>query len=437
MKKKYLLSLAISVALPLLALAAFNDVQIASDVDTVISLNGVSLIVSSGKTAVVESIEVSDSSFSVVMPVNSYLRVTLASRRVLSVTNNGTVDVTATCSDSQSAYKLENPATGSSQTVTVDLTSNTCNVSGGGGGSSGGGGGGGGGYTPIPTVAAKPATPATPAVPATPSVSPAVPATPATPATPALSALTRVLAKGSVGADVLILQKILNMSADTRVAASGPGSPGSETTLLGPATLRAVQKFQEKYGIAKSGDSGYGTIGPKTRAKLNEIGQGAKETAMPAPTAPTPVPSSSGASVSAATTGGAVITRSFSSGATHAEVKVVQQILNSDADTRIAESGAGSPGKETNFFGPATRRAIQKFQEKYGIAKQGDSGYGTVGPKTRAKINEISASGAASSGTQSSVAAPSSSSGSGDASKQLEDSLKQLKELQEKLKQLQ
>ncbi|MBU1092004.1 peptidoglycan-binding protein, partial [Patescibacteria group bacterium] len=52
-------------------------------------------------------------------------------------------------------------------------------------------------------------------------------------------------------------------------------------------------------------------------------------------------------------------------------------------------SGVGSPGNETEYFGSLTEKAVQKFQEKHGIAKKGDSGYGYVGPKTRAKIAEV------------------------------------------------
>jgi len=84
-------------------------------------------------------------------------------------------------------------------------------------------------------------------------------------------ALSRGLDLGALGEDVRTLQQILNTSADTRVAASGVGSSGSETTYFGPATSRAVKKFQEKYGLAKTGDAGYGYVGPRTRAKLNEL----------------------------------------------------------------------------------------------------------------------------------------------------------------------
>lgn len=93
----------------------------------------------------------------------------------------------------------------------------------------------------------------------------------ATPTAPIGSALSRGLDSGSTGTDVRTLQRILNTDPDTRVAVSGVGSPGQETTYFGPATTAAVKKFQVKYAIAKVGDAGYGYVGPQTRAKLNSI----------------------------------------------------------------------------------------------------------------------------------------------------------------------
>jgi peptidoglycan hydrolase-like protein with peptidoglycan-binding domain len=85
------------------------------------------------------------------------------------------------------------------------------------------------------------------------------------------AALTKALAKGSKGASVMVLQQMLNQDSDTQVALTGAGSPGNETTLFGNATLAAIKKFQVKWEIAKPGDQGYGTLGPKTRAKLNVL----------------------------------------------------------------------------------------------------------------------------------------------------------------------
>jgi len=89
--------------------------------------------------------------------------------------------------------------------------------------------------------------------------------------TPSRTSIARVLTVGSVGEDVKTLQMILNKDVATQVAVSGAGSPGLETTRFGPMTKTAVQKFQQKYGIAKLGNPAFGTVGPATRAKLNEL----------------------------------------------------------------------------------------------------------------------------------------------------------------------
>ncbi|MBA3733136.1 peptidoglycan-binding protein [Patescibacteria group bacterium] len=75
------------------------------------------------------------------------------------------------------------------------------------------------------------------------------------------------LTVGSTGADVMNLQKVLNRSADTRVAVSGVGSAGMESSYFGALTKAAVMKFQAKYGISPV--AGY--VGPITRAKLNSM----------------------------------------------------------------------------------------------------------------------------------------------------------------------
>ncbi len=100
------------------------------------------------------------------------------------------------------------------------------------------------------------------------------------------------LTVGSKGTDVMNLQKVLNMSADTKVAVSGAGSPGMETSTFGPATKAAVIKFQTKYGISPA--AGY--VGAITRAKLNSMGGSVSTT----PTTPgTTLPTGGALSVSA------------------------------------------------------------------------------------------------------------------------------------------
>lgn len=52
-------------------------------------------------------------------------------------------------------------------------------------------------------------------------------------------------------------------------------------------------------------------------------------------------------------------------GSTGPAVMELQRFLNSNADTMVSVSGAGSKGFETSYFGPATATAVSKFQVKY------------------------------------------------------------------------
>lgn len=98
----------------------------------------------------------------------------------------------------------------------------------------------------------------------------AVAPTPPTP-TPAVPLFQRDIALNDSGPDVKLLQTLLNKDPDTRIAATGVGCPGQETDRFGDLTLKAVQKFQIKYSITTPGGAGYGSVGPKTRTKLQEL----------------------------------------------------------------------------------------------------------------------------------------------------------------------
>lgn len=86
-------------------------------------------------------------------------------------------------------------------------------------------------------------------------------------------------------------------------------------------------------------------------------------------------------------------TRDLAMGTTGLDVLKLQQYLNQDATTRVSISGAGAPGLETQYYGPATAAAVSKFQVKYraeiltpiGLS----NGTGYFGPSTRTKINAL------------------------------------------------
>ncbi|MDD5652453.1 MAG: M15 family metallopeptidase [Candidatus Moranbacteria bacterium] len=72
------------------------------------------------------------------------------------------------------------------------------------------------------------------------------------------------------------------------------------------------------------------------------------------------------------------------------DVRRLQCLLNSDPDTRLAQTGPGSPGYETNYYGSVTQDAVTRFQLKHGvIGARNDSGSGRTGPKTRVAIKKV------------------------------------------------
>src|SRR3989338_2249828 len=83
------------------------------------------------------------------------------------------------------------------------------------------------------------------------------------------------------------------------------------------------------------------------------------------------------------TTTSCSFTRDLTVGARGTDVKCLQEYLNG-AGFEVAASGAGSPGNETETFGPLTRAAVVKWQSANGV-----SGTGYFGPISRAKYTAV------------------------------------------------
>jgi len=83
---------------------------------------------------------------------------------------------------------------------------------------------------------------------------------------------------------------------------------------------------------------------------------------------------------------GYVFTRNLTVGSTGGDVLNLQQVLNANANTQVAASGAGSPGNETSTFGALTKAALARFQAGNGISPA----VGYFGAITRAFLNNLS-----------------------------------------------
>jgi hypothetical protein len=181
---------------------------------------------------------------------------------------------------------------------------------------------------------------------------------------------THDLTIGSQGNDVKNLQVFLNTLGFV-VAQSGNGSPNHESTYFGSLTQKALIKFQKANNIKPA--AGY--FGPITRSLIN--GQGSTINGQGnTGTNPSLAPSSTAVSTSIN------FTRDLTVGSQGNDVKALQEYLNNHSFT-VASSGAGSPGNESTYFGPATQTALIKFQTAKNIVPA--SGY--FGAKTRTFVN--------------------------------------------------
>ncbi len=103
-----------------------------------------------------------------------------------------------------------------------------------------------------------------PSVPAAPQAPSTTPAAPAPPTGKKFPQVTGVFYYAQTGQRVITLQSML--AEDPSVYPEG-----RITGYYGVLTVKAVERFQLKYGISTLGAPGYGVVGPKTKAKLNAL----------------------------------------------------------------------------------------------------------------------------------------------------------------------
>jgi len=115
-------------------------------------------------------------------------------------------------------------------------------------------------------------------------------------------------------------------------------------------------------------------------ATINEL-SGGEETEEPAIGSDVPVECE-----------GVELNRSLSVGMEGQDVKCLQVMLNQDLDEPLADSGPGSPGNETSYFGSITEAGVVRFQERHQarvlapIGLSGGTGY--FGQRTRLRAKE-------------------------------------------------
>jgi peptidoglycan hydrolase-like protein with peptidoglycan-binding domain/photosystem II stability/assembly factor-like uncharacterized protein len=167
-----------------------------------------------------------------------------------------------------------------------------------------------------------------------------------TPTTPIiLPPLGHTLALGATGSDVVTLQTILVQQKLI--------PPTAITGTFDLTTQAGVRAFQTKYDIVLSGSpqsTGYGVVGPGTRAKLNTL----------LPTTTTPAP----------TTKGITLSRTLTLGSKGNDVTALQ--------TYLIAKGYLAAGNNSGYFGLKTQTAVKAFQRANGLAQ-----VGWTGPLTR------------------------------------------------------
>ena len=205
----------------------------------------------------------------------------------------------------------------------------------------------------------------------------------------------RNIAFGSKGTDVTSLQKLL--------VKNGYLTAENITGFFGSATESAVKAFQRDNNIVFGGDpatTGYGAAGPLTRNKINALfcsqtTKGTESNSLPikkstklvmpseetvSPSTPSSAPFDSTKPASAVKD--TLLNRNIALGTRGDDVTKLQKFL--------VRKGYLTPDNLTGYFGYSTQSAVGNLQKSMNIVSAGtpdSTGYGAVGPTTRAKIN--------------------------------------------------
>ncbi len=188
---------------------------------------------------------------------------------------------------------------------------------------------------------------------------------------------------GTRGEDVKELQKFLN-SNGFPVSQFGAGSQGNESEYFGNRTRAALIKWQKAQKFIKPN----GVMGIETRAVMNGsqiimIKKGEKAQEVSAPVKVTqPIIENIKKEPVATNNSLHSFARNLRRGDRGEDVKQLQIFLN-NFGFPVAESGIGSSGNETSYFGSRTQSALIKYQKAVGAPSQG-----FFGPATRDSINK-------------------------------------------------
>jgi hypothetical protein len=333
MKKYLIILVSATFLLPSLVFGAFNDVTLTTS--TNISVGGYTLNVT-GSSAVIQSIVINDANFTATLSSGSSLQVSSPTYNQMT-TDVNTFTTSNNCATNSSVLTLS--SSGPSGTVTVTPTATICSTA------------------PVPTPAP-------------------------------------ISHNGGGGCINCWIQPVVP-NGGFKISING----GTQTTSNRNVTLdfnagTDIKKIaisltgdfadasQENYSETRQWDlcSKFGGLIKNPTCPNGKYTIFAKfytASGIASPIASSSITLGAGAGVTTSATTQYNFTRNLSLHATGADVKLLQQYLNNNGFV-ISQTGAGSLGNETNYFGTLTYKALVKFQKSIGW-----SGTGFFGPMTR------------------------------------------------------